>query len=192
MLDAAETARSLRGALLIFRGRAEGLRLLDTTVGGFWRSFAAIAVAAPLYLADVVVDLAVGRSAGETSDALFVTVKVLAYLADWLAFPLTIALLARPFDLGRNYVPYIVAYNWSSVVIVALFAPASVLASLGAISPEIAGFLGLALLVVAARYRFVVARLALQAPPATALGLVILELVLSLMVVQTFGRFTGT
>ena len=191
MLDAAEITRSLRGALLIFRGRSDGLRLLDVTVDGFWRSFGAILVAAPFYAADVIVDRATRSSAGETPDAVFFSVRALAYLVDWFAFPLVIALLARPFGLGRNYVPYIVAYNWTSVVIVALFAPVSVLTSVGAISPRTAGLLGLVLLIIAAHYRFTVARLALQVPAATALGLVILELVLSLVIVQIFGRFTG-
>ena len=191
MLGAAQIARSLRGALLLFRGRAEGLRLLDLTVDGFWRSFVAIVVAAPIHAADVIVGRAAGSGADEVPDAVFFSVKALIYLTDWLAFPLAIAVLARPFGFGRNYVPYIVAFNWSSVVITALFAPVSILASAGALSRNTVGLLGLVLLVITAHYRFAIARLALQVPAATALGLVILEFALSLLIVQGFGRLAG-
>ena len=184
MFDTAEIRRSLRGALELLRGRAEGLAYFDLSVAGFWRSFTAILLVAPLYALDVAVG---SRGAGQTGTAYF-ALKALSYLADWLLFPVLIAVLAKPLDFGRLYVPYIVAYNWSSVVIAALFAPATLLVGLGILGRGPAAVIGLALTVVAARYRFVIARTALQARPATALGLVLLEFLLSVLVIAIFDR----
>ncbi len=188
IFDAAAIARALKGALALLGGRSEALKLFDLSIGGFWRSFAAILVAAPFYALDVATEQAARAAAEPAPDLLYYVVKTLAYLVDWLAFPLLVAVLAGPFGFGRLYVPYIVAYNWSSVWIAALFAPPALLVGLGFMGREAAGLVSLALVVIAARYRFVIARIALQAPPATALGLVVLELLLSLLVVQLFGR----
>ena len=184
MFDIAEIRRALRGALELLRGRTEGLECFDLSVAGFWRSFAAVLLAAPLYALDVAVEAHGGTRAG----AAFFAVKALSYLADWLLFPVVVALLAKPLDLGRLYVPYIVAYNWSSVVIAALFAPATLLVGFGIGNP--AAILSLIVFAVAARYRFTIARAALQVRPATAVGLVILEFLLSLLVLSLFERLT--
>ncbi len=183
-MSPSEIRRSLQGALELFRGRAEGLQCFDFSVAGFWRSFAAMLLVAPLYALEVAVDSHEGAQAG----AGFFALKALAYVVDWILFPVLIAALAKPLDIGRFYVPYIVAYNWSSVVIAALFAPATLLASAGLLGRGPAAVIGLMLTVIAARYRFTIARTALQARPATALGLVLLELLLSILIIAVFAR----
>ena len=55
-MDRAEIARSLTGAWRLFLGRPDAMRFFDTSVDGFWRSFRAIILVAPLYALTALAD----------------------------------------------------------------------------------------------------------------------------------------
>ena len=55
-MDRAEIERSLTGAWRLFLGKPDAMRQFDSSVDGFWRSFRAIVLIAPLYALTALAD----------------------------------------------------------------------------------------------------------------------------------------
>jgi hypothetical protein len=175
---------SLAGALLVMLGRPEGLGRLDLSLAGFWRSFAALILVLPLAfipewsMADVIVEE--GEVPPGFRDSLFSA--SLVSLVDWFAFPLLFAFLARPLGLSDRYVPFIVARNWSAVVLAVINGLVALpygvgVASLGVTTFLVFGALGLTLYLA-----YQVARVALAISATTASLVVAVEFSLSLVI----------
>ncbi len=123
-----EITRSLHGAWRIARMDPDALKHFDLTIDGFWRSFAAVLVVAPFYVVFLIfnhgnqpgLELPTGPA---VSIEFFVAVKLVAYIASWLAFPLVMVPISRMLDLSQTYVPYIIVWNWSNVLVMAVILP---------------------------------------------------------------------
>ena len=124
MLPADEIQRSLTGAWRLLLGKADGLRLLDLSVDGFWNSFFSIVVALPA--------MALGWAAsadqlaadiGAISRTGVVLRLAVRDLGMWLLPLLGFALVARTAGLGDRFVAYVVATNWSSVILTWMAVP---------------------------------------------------------------------
>ena len=98
----------------------------------------------------------------------------LAFIAIW---PVLMIPVARSFGLGAHYATYIIAYNWSTVIIMAFVLPVSALIAM--VPGQVAGLLALALLVGSLAYVWVVTRRTLQAPPSLAVAVIVLDLLLT-------------
>ena len=183
---------NLEGAWAVMLGRADGLRLLDTSLEGFWRSFAVVIFLLPLaFLAMMSQAKLVGISteAAEPAAAEFgFAAESFAVLLDWFTFPLIFAVVARVFGLGGRYVPFIVSRNWASVIIGAMVAVVHVLHLVGVIPSAAAPYLMLAVVAVALRFSYVIARTALAVSMGLALPIVALDLVISLTIWSAFER----
>jgi len=186
MLARDEVVRSLAGAWRLFLDRPDAMRFFDISLDGFWRSFAAVILVLPSYaltaLAEYQVVLSDMVPDDGFSDAAFSINKVVALGLEWLALPLVLALLAQPLGITRTYVGFIVARNWCSVIAVLPFGAVSLLFVLGMFGMDVANFLWLAAVIVVLRYNFLIARRALNVGTAFAIGIVILDLALSLSI----------
>jgi hypothetical protein len=112
----------------------------------------------------------------------FALVKTLAYAVDWAAFPIVMVLLARLLSLAAHYVPYIIAYNWSALIQVAIFLPVVVIDA-GALLPQgMVDFLQLIAYVAVLAYLWFITRVALRVPGLTAAGLVTVAAVLTILI----------
>lgn len=173
-----EIKRSLLGAWLLARGDVRGMELLDLSVEGFFRSFVAAVVAAPLYLV-LLVDRyrSVGMPTGLGS---IVSSEALGYLLGWIAFPLAAVPLTRLLGLGNRYVPLIVAGNWATVIQAGLFVVALLLSGLLPVPVRSVLLLvaTLALLV----YQWFVIRTALETTGGTAAGVLAVSVLLDTIV----------
>jgi hypothetical protein len=107
---------------------------------------------------------------------------------DWIAFPLVFAALARPLGLGPRYVPFIVARNWSAVVVTALVSTIHAGHVAGLLPAGIVPFLLIAAVAVALRFAYVVAATALAVTARLAIPIVVLDFVLSLTIWTLLGR----
>jgi hypothetical protein len=182
---------NLAGAWQVLLGRSEGLSRLDTSIDGFWRSFAAVILLAPFALLSLIGPHAQGPEGGEAVEpftAARLAIYGVALLADWVAFPLVFALVAPVFGLGSRYVPYIVARNWASVIIGAMVALIHVPRILNILPAEITPYLLLIGLGVALRFSYVLVRTTLAVSMAMALPIVILDFLVSLVVWSIFDR----
>ncbi|MEQ1951370.1 transporter [Mesorhizobium sp. CN2-181] len=128
MLPAEEIQRSLTGAWRLLLGKADGLRLLDLSVDGFWNSFFSIVVALPaMILGWVSVADQLAGDIGTISRFGVVVRLAVVDLGTWLLPLAVFALSAKPAGLGDRFVAYVVASNWGTVLLVWLMLPIAVL-----------------------------------------------------------------
>lgn len=197
MLRLDEIVRSVRGAWMLFLGRAEGMKQFDLSIDGFWRSFGAIFLLLPFFAISVL-----GERALMISDAasdgiappdanLFWVSRITALLLNWLALPLILGVLARPLGIAPNYVPFIIARNWSGVVAGVPVAIGALLSGFTGLDLESGSIITLAALFIVLRYNFMVARIALQANVALAAAVTILDLLLSIVLTVSIDRLYG-
>lgn len=188
MIDAAEIRNHLAGAWALMNNRADGLKLLDTSVDGFWRSFGAILLIIPFAIVAVIGErtLIPTEHVQPLSGAVFAR-HALLLVTDWVAFPLVFAALARPLGLGRNYVPFIVARNWAAVITTAIASMAYGMIVTGIVPAGGAPLLLVFVLGLALRFSYCIARTTLGVPPGVAIPIVVLDLLLSLMLEGIFG-----
>jgi len=183
---------NLAGAWQVMLGRAEGLNRLDTSLEGFWRSFAAVILLAPFALLSLLSQrpLQAGTAPAVPLSGGMLAWDGLALLVDWFTFPLIFALLARPLGLGPRYVPFIVARNWASVVIAAMVAVVHALHLLGVLPTAVMPYVLLVAVAVALRFSYVIARTSLAVSVALALPIVVLDLLISLVVWSVLDRIS--
>lgn len=126
MTPAADVQRYLSAAWQLMLGRREGLDGLDLSVDGFWNSFYAMIVAFP---ALVVGWVSLANQLGGAELGSRVSVLVRLGVIDFMAWTIPLALLAvvsKPAGIAHRYIPYVVASNWGSALLIWAMAPLSV------------------------------------------------------------------
>ncbi len=187
MIRLDEIRAALDGSWLLLRNRAEGMAFFDQSVQGFWRSFAVIFLLIPFFLLS-----------GQASKEFFFLenlyhpdafpngpywfAQVVGLVVDWVTLPVLLALLAVPIGISQRYVPFIVTRNWTSLLSSVPYTITCILFLLGIIPPGIAVLLSITCTLVVLWYRFLVTRIALQASTSLAIGVVVLDVVLTLLI----------
>ena len=181
---------NLAGAWEVMLGRPQGLARLDTSIEGFWRSFGVIVLVAPLALLSFLSEEPPAvEGAQVTAPTGSLPLFAVAVMFDWVSFPLIFTFVARAFDLGSRYVPFIVARNWSSVIVGAMVAVLDVLYLFGIVPSAVMPFAVLGALAVALRFSYVIARTVLGVSMAVALPIVVLDYLVSLTIWSLFRPF---
>jgi hypothetical protein len=195
MIGRSEIRRALDGAWLLFLNRPEGMHQFDISIEGFWRSFQAIVLVAPAYALTVIAkeqrtlaDPAVRES---FSQSIFFLDNVLTFGIDWITFPILLALAARPLGIAQAYPGYIIARNWSAVISATPFAAIALLTVLGIFGDQASAILWLAALAVMLRYNFLVARIALGTGIGPAVGIVVADFAVSLLIAGSIDSLFG-
>ena len=179
MLTTREVVLSLYGAWRLAERDPGGLAFFDSTTAGARRSFFAAAMVAPLYALMVVADLPVDAGAAPLRFAL---VQVIAYVTSWVAYPVVVEALSRAMGCREHFESYLTAYNWSMVLQNAVVLPLAILTSLDVLPPQLAQILRLAVFVLVLAYLGFIARVGLRVSPLTALGLVVMDVLLSALI----------
>lgn len=183
MPNLAYVTRSVYGAWRLARIDPGGMTFFELSIPGFWRSFFAAVVVAPAYA--VLVALRFEREtefSPELDLGLFLVVKLMAYAVTWAAFPLAMLVIARVMSLSAFYIPFIIAYNWSAVIQIAVFVPATLIVASGLLPETLAGILMMAVTMAILLYQWFVARVALQTTGLIAAVLVVFDLVLGILI----------
>lgn len=190
MIDISYIRANLAGAWAVMLGREEGLSRLDLTADGFWRSFAVILLILPFVvvtmLGEHIIVSAVGAALPPMEGADFAW-AFLVMLADWIAFPVILAILARPLGLAQNYGRFVIARNWSAFITAALAAVLYSIYIAGIVPAGTAPYAILGLLIVSLRFAYKVAKIGLGVPPAVALPVVLVDFLLSLLIQGSLG-----
>lgn len=179
MPSSREVIAALYGAWRLARLDAGGMRWFDISIGGFWRSFFAAALAAPGYAYLVSLDL--DEEAWSADPLSIVLVEGVTYLLAWAALPVLAIFLTRLFALTDRYIGFIVAYNWAAVLQTALFVFAAVLAT-GVVPAGLGVVLILAATVLIILYQWFIARTALETTAFIAAGFVATDIVAGLAI----------
>jgi hypothetical protein len=159
--------------------------MFDASPHGFWRSFWAAVLVAPAFL---ILDILAG-GLGDNSGARQIAIQLIGYVIDWTAFPVVMITICDSLGRWPQYTRYIVAYNWSAVVQMAVLLPVAVMAVL---APNhgtmlLAQFVTVILLV----YRAYVAHVALAVNLGTAAGVVLLDVLLAGLLKAISDRLMG-
>ena len=96
--------------------------------------------------------------------------------------------ISRLMDLSQSYVPYIIVWNWSNVLVMAVILPAVLLFPPSAQSGQSAKLILMAAQITVLFYGYLVARAGLQCKILTAIGVVMLDLLLGLLFNLLAGR----
>ena len=182
MPSLAEIANALTGSMLLARRDTSGYGYFNQSVDGFWSSFFAIFLLAPFYLAIGALERDVaavgGVPIGDPPAGLAAQIVVLT--VQWFAFPLAMVPLARLLGLDRQYVPFIIAYNWSSVPAIAFLSLPYLLFAAGLAGAQAVTLVSFLAMLAVIYYRWFVTRTALGTNAGTAAGIVVFDHALSL------------
>nr|TFG52562.1 MAG: hypothetical protein E4H34_04825 [Hyphomicrobiales bacterium] len=168
-MNSAYVRAQLLIALRVARFEKGAVHEFDHSLDGFFRSFFGIVLCAPLYTLVLYAERRIVANAPlETPDVLFsplpavnfafLTMETLTYLAHWIAFPVAMIYLTRLLGAQERYVPFIVAFNWTSCVALTLTTLPSLLYLIGAASILGANAISFPIVMFAVAYHWLVAR----------------------------------
>ncbi len=177
-----EIRNNLTGAFQVMKGDPDGMNDLDTSVEGFWRSFGALILIVPVIVLSLLADKQLEVDVKELAGS-FLPVPVLVFLIliDWILFPALMALASRPLGLANQYVPFIVARNWASVLASALSIPPLLLYLAGVLPVMLLILFSYAVLMLIGFFSYRIARTALMVSPGLAVGVAAAEIGLSIL-----------
>jgi len=175
MIPLAALLQALRGAWELAHGRARGMAWFDTSLRGVWLSFWGPAIALPGVLALHAFDGVFDDNPIES-----LTVQLIAYVVGCTTYPLLVAGLADGIGHGRLFTRFLVAYNWTAPLQIAVLLPMGLLTWLypGPAAALFGAIATLALLL----YQGYVAHVSLAVSPAGAGLLVLLDLLVGALV----------
>ena len=172
--------KALYGAYRLARADTGGMSYLDTSLDGFWRSFFAAVMVAPLFVLLLIIRFNINGL--EVSAIRFLALESIAYVIGWVLFPLICYYLVQVLEREKQYLGFIVAYNWASVLQNAIYLPFAILFELGMVGGSSAELVNLTLLCLVLAYTWFVTKTALNVAGIVACGVVILDVGLWIMV----------
>ena len=116
-------------------------------------------------------------------------VELIAYVIGCVAFPLAMSHISEGMERSHLYFRYIVAYNWSQVIQMAVILPVGLLIHLA--PGQGMAMLNMAMTIVVLVYQAYVAHQALDVKPSTAGLLVLLDLSLGALIQMIAMRLMG-
>lgn len=187
MLNAAEIARGIQGALGLLKRDPAAPSYFDDTLEACVRSFQVMVLVAPLH-----VTLLLMRYANVTStadDFEIVLVEALRYVVDWLLFPVLFYEIARRRNWLNHFPRYISALNWINLPAMMVAVIGLALATL--LPPLPAELIGIGLQALVFYWFLVTTRIMLGAGWPVASLLLIVNWVPSLFLSLIVDRFLG-
>jgi hypothetical protein len=133
MRIAAAVSSGMHGALLLARGRADGVRYVEDDMAGAARSFWAVALSLPAF---VCLRLLAWMEAGVPPHAAHIfALDLMTYLIGWCGFAVLSHRLVRVMGLAPRWPRFIALWNWCNVVQYMLLVVFSIPGLLGAPAP---------------------------------------------------------
>ena len=112
MLNLRDVASVITGLNAILRFRPDAFTHFDATLNGFWKSFWAAAITAPIWLILVTSHMSEAQAQAPVT---YLLAHAVSYAVGWLAFPLLMVRISSYLDRWPRYFHYMVAYNWFQV-----------------------------------------------------------------------------
>jgi hypothetical protein len=182
----------LTGAWRMMMGKADGLRLLDLSVDGFWNSFFAIVVALPaLIVGWVGVANELSQLPAFGGKLSIVARLAVIDLATWVLPLLVLAAVASRAGIADRFVHLVVASNWASALIVWIMLPASLLGLFWPAASDASALLSLALFMLTMVLSWRMTNVAIGKGPAVATavfaGMFLVSLIVLFVLQGAFG-----
>lgn len=176
-LTTAAIAMALTGAYRLARFDRSGLELIDRTPEGALNSFYAAVVVLPAYALLLAI-----RLWGQVDDSpllQLLTVESITYVVSWTAFPLALHRIVTLMGRAERFPGAVAAYNWSSVIQMAVYLPVMVLSVSGLLPSFLSDGLVFGVMMAMLTYQWFVLRTALDLSGLAAAALVMIDLFLS-------------
>ena len=180
MPSSVQIAAALYGAWRLLRGDRGGMSYFERTPEGFYRSFFAAALVAPGYAILIAIHLA-GIETPASGLRIF-AVEAIAFVISWTAYPLIMFRVADAIGRETKYVDFIVAYNWSKVLQMAIYLPVSAITFAGILPETISVLLNITASIGILVYQWFITRTALEVAGIVAVGLVVLDLIIGIVI----------
>ncbi len=168
------------GAWRLARLDESAMSYFERTPAGFWKSFFAAIIVAPGFA--VIIGYELAQAELEAGVLRMFLVESLAYLLGWTAFPVIVHQICGAIGKRDAYLGYIVAFNWSKVIQMAVFLPAIGLIALGVLPGDSGGLLRWVVSILILFYQWFVTRTALAVTAIGAVGFVVLDFTIDLIV----------
>jgi hypothetical protein len=186
MISAPQLANGLYGTWLVLKFDVRGWEHFETTLRGFWISLTAALLLAPLHFAHAIADFDTERTS--LTFAPHLIVELLSYVLSWTIFPFAMLYASAFLGQAPRYFKHMVPYNWLRLPIegplyVALLLSDFDLITLGGVA--FLNLLGLTALII---YGTFIAGVGLKINTSAAVGLVILDFILSLTAALLIDR----
>lgn len=175
-----ETAASLWGLNRILRLDPRGVDVFNTSVEGFWNSFAVAFVTLPFYLIQAALYFA--ASDQDVHWLRFLGMETVGFALGWLVLPTVMVPISQALGCFDRFFHFMVPYNWFQLLVAAALLPLSVVQSVGLLPQGLVALLFLLTTSAFLMYGWFIARHGLGVSAGTAVGIVILDLLLSLLV----------
>lgn len=180
MITRHEVLISLYGAWRLFIRDPRGIEWFDDSIDGYWKSFFCALIILPGYIVWLV--YMSGETLQDVNLLRILSVETIGYVIGWVAWPLLMAYIAPAIDRDDYYIRYIVAYNWSAGIQIALYVLVIALIVVAQIPQGFAAFITVAALIAILFYRWFILRVGLEVSPRGAIGLVIGEFLLGQLI----------
>lgn len=179
MIDPTRFAQVMNGFRLFFKLDESGLSFFEQSYAGFVRSFFPALILAPLH---AVHHAAVYMSESPTpSLPVTVIVESLTYIVSVTLFPFVMLYVARFLGKSDRYYAYIVPYNWLQLPVGLILLPLTIMTDFHFVSTDAASALNLIVLGLYVMYGTFLALIALDMSTSTAFGIVVLDILLTLL-----------
>jgi hypothetical protein len=184
MIARHEVQLSLYGAWRLFLRDPRGIEWLDTSIEGYWKSFFCAVIVLPGYAMWLAI---VGGDYTDVGVFRVVTVEGITYVIQWVAWPLFMSYIAPVIDRDQHYIRYIVAFNWSAGVQIAIYMIILAIRLTGFAQGGFLVVLGFVAIVIILSYHWYVLRIALEVSSITAVFLVAGEFMLG-QIIRSVGQ----
>ena len=179
MISLDEIARSLYGAYRLALLDSRGMSYFDKSIDGFWQSFVAALLIAPFFI--MLMFVKADSTSVELSIFRFITIESIAYVVGWVLFPLLMFYISQKVDREKQYITFIVAYNWCAVIQNALYLPFALTFELNIISDRNIALINFILLCFIMTYIWFITKTALETNYGFASAIVLLDIGLWIM-----------
>jgi hypothetical protein len=160
MISRQEVLLSLYGAWRLLIRDPKGIEWLDDSEDGFWKSFYCAILVLPGY----VLLLAFAPTPYFADAGIFrlVIVESSAYVIGWVVWPLLVSYAAATFEREDKFIRYIVAYNWSAAIKIALYVVILLLRESGVIPEGMLSMISFAAVIFMMTYQWFIASVGLD------------------------------
>ncbi len=186
MISIRQLAAALYGVWLLLKFDARALDFFEKTPAGFARSFLPALILSPLHIVHTIMVYDPSRAGLALGP--YVVVQVLSDVMSWVAFPFAMLYVSQLLNRGSYFLTYMVPYNWFQLPVNLVILPMAILADIGVISGRAAGFIDMLMLTLFFTFGTFIARIGLRIGLPTAVGLVVLDFLLTLIINQMIAR----
>ncbi|WP_299437876.1 hypothetical protein [uncultured Rhodospira sp.] len=181
-LSIAELAAALHGLARLIRLDREGFEYFDASPLGLLKSFWVAVALLPLYGLHIIMDLTLLDIGQVVHPLRYISVELIAYVIDWVAFPVLLLSMAPMLGVAPMLFRFLVPFNWIQLPLGLVVLPLGLLARLNVLAAGLGDFIGLLVIGGSLVITTLLARYGLLVGWGPAIGITVLGFTLSLFI----------